>query len=105
MMDEALFNRLVEEAWDRSTEVESISVTSLGLSPEPSYPRNQQARFLRALVELVADECAKVCDDELSEYPAYSYHEGIKDCAAAIRAKFTAQFSQPDPNQRQPGEG
>lgn len=111
-MDEALFKRLVEEAWDRSNVPESIGVTSID-SPGPSV-KNQQGRFLRALVELVADHCAKVADDlsdkHANEAQRFQFREfeaaadAANEVAAVIRKRFV-NSPQPDPNQRQPGEG
>ena len=96
--DSSLIERLSQEAWDRAIAVEYIEVTSLDAPVRPPI-KNVQAKFLAAYAELVADECAKLCETlkDSRDFPE-GWGPVSEACAAAIRAKFALDSRQPSPS-------
>ena len=82
MTDTDIVTRLAEEAYDQAQYPDFIEAVNIDA---PITRHNVFGKFVRVFAALVAEECAKVADDQAMWKGTTPAH-----CASAIRAKFKA---------------
>jgi hypothetical protein len=97
-----LIERLAQEAWERANRARGLRSVD-GTTQQSSV----LCQFTRELVAVVAEECAKVCDEEAKEWTDWAKqcaagpHDadaaayGARDCAAEIRYLFAPDVKKP----------
>ena len=78
-----IVERLAQEAWERANRGRAMNGADA-----PSHQSSLLCQFTRELVAVVAEECAKMCD---SRYLWRPQDTEAKQCAEAIRARFTKE--------------